>query len=496
MDSCPWGFKSPHPHQSQPYAPLPVPPHRVRSPGVQARARLTSPLSVRAPSAGTTRTPAGSLRALSAPAKLLPLGLPCGDSEVRLLSVKRNIVLFVAAMSLLSVAGGIFDTTSNNYYSETFNITAEQRGDLELPREFPGFMVAVVAGVLVFVAEALVGAIAAALVAAGMLGLALFARRPDQYANMLCLLVVWSTGTHLLMPVSQSLALVLADRSSEGEKLGKLGSVRSAATVVGCLIVWICFSALHTSFGVTFTIGAVAAALAAAVLLWLGRTMPAGHHGPRATLVLRKRYTLFYVLSVLFGARKQIFITFGPWVLIRIYGAQPQTIAKLWIVATLLGVLLLPKIGRLIDRVGERTILTLDGAVMVAVCLTYGFAQDIVPAAAFLLAGCAYVADQFLFGVQMARATYLSKIAHERRDISGALGLSTSIDHAVSIPIAMLGGRLWQLTGSHRPVFLVAAGVALLTALASSFIRVGRVERPELVETPEEAREDMRREAL
>jgi len=412
------------------------------------------------------------------------------------MQLNRNITLFVAAMALLSVAGGVFETTSNNYYYETFHITPQQRGNLELPREFPGFMVAIVAGALFFVAEAAVGAIAAALVAVGMAGLALLASQSHQYANMLFFLVVWSTGTHLLMPVSQSLALVLTEQTSEGEKLGKLGSVRSAATIGGCLIVWVCFSALHTSFGVTFIIGAFIAAAAALTLLRLGRTMPPGHHGHRTRFVARKQYTLFYVLSVLFGARKQIFITFGPWVLIQMYGARPDVIAKLWIASTLLGVLLLPTIGQLIDRVGERAILMADGVAMTVVCLTYGFAQDILPTAAFLLAGCAYVADQFLFGVQMARATYLSKIAKDRRDISGALGLSVSIDHAVSIPIAMLGGRLWQAAGSHRPVFLVAAGVAVVTVVASSFIRVGRAERPELVETPEQAREEMRRETF
>jgi hypothetical protein len=413
------------------------------------------------------------------------------------MKLNRNIVLFVLATALLGAAGGIFDSTSNNYYSQIFNITAEQRGNLEFPREFPGFMVAVMSGVLFFVAEANVGAIAAALVGIGMFGLAAFANHPGQYSNMVVLLVIWSAGTHLLMPVTQSLSLDLASRENEGEKLGQFAAVRSAASIGGCAAVWLCFSMLGSRFNVTFTMAAIITAFAAISFLLLGRSMPATHQHLRSKLVVKRRYTLFYVLSTLFGARKQVFITFGPWVLITVFNQRAETFAKLQIVSTLLSVLLLAQIGRLIDRLGERVVLMADAVVMVFVCLAYGFAQDaFAPTGAFIVVCAAYVTDQFLFGVQMARATYLSKIAETRKDLSGTFSLSTSIDHAVSIPIAMLGGWLWQAAGSHRPVFLAATGVALLTLIACSLIRISDVRHPELVEAPEVAAEDVRREVV
>jgi MFS family permease len=411
--------------------------------------------------------------------------------------LNRNTVLFLLAVALVGAAGGIYESTSNNYYSQTFALGAEQRGILELPREFPGFMVALMSGALFFVAEANVGAIAAGLVGIGLFGLAVFANRADQYANMVILIVVWSAGAHLMIPVTQSLSLDLAEQENEGEKLGKFGSVRAAGTIVGCVAVWLCFSVTGSRFDVTFIMAAVITALAAGCFVLLARWMPATHHHPRPKLVLKRRYMLYYVLSVLFGARKQVFITFGPWVLITVFHQRAETIAKLQIVSTLLTILLLAQIGRLIDRFGERVVLMADAIMMTLVCLSYGFAQDMfAPTGAFLLVCAAYVADQFLFGVQMARATYLSKIAESRKDISGTLSLSTSIDHAVSIPIAIMGGWLWQAAGSHRPVFLAAAGVAVLTLIASSLIRIARVHHPELVEPPEAAAEDVRREIV
>jgi predicted MFS family arabinose efflux permease len=373
-------------------------------------------------------------------------------------------------------------------------MTARQRGNLELPREFPGFMVAVMTGALFFVAEAHLGALAAGLVAVGLASLAAFAMRSDQYGSMILFLVVWSAGTHLLMPVRSSVALALARRSQEGEKLGRLAAITSVAIVAGAGVVWVAFDALAVGFRVVFLVGAVAAGLAAAAFLLLGRSMAPIHHGPRPKLVFKRRYGLFYLLSVLFGARKQLFITFGPWLLIRVYDQPPQTFAKLWIITHVLIVLLLPRIGRVVDRFGERAVLMADAAVLLAVCLAYGFGGDVLPASMALYVVCAaYVADHFLFPVQMARSTYLSKIAESRRDISGALGLGVSIDHAVSIPVAIAGGWLWTEVGP-RYVFLGAACIAVATLIACWFVRVERIEHPELVETPAEALEEMRRE--
>jgi predicted MFS family arabinose efflux permease len=412
------------------------------------------------------------------------------------MKIDRSIVLFVAAVALLSVSSGIFETSSNNYYADVFSMTGEQRGALELPREFPGFMVAVATGALFFVAEPYLGALAAGLVAAGLLGLTAFAMRSDQYAAMLAFLIVWSAGTHLLMPVRSSLALALARQSDEGAKLGKLASVSSLAVMAGAGTVWLVFGRLELGFRTAFVAAAACAAVGAVVMLGLGRAMGPVHHGPRPKLVYRRRYRLFYTLSVLYGARKQVFITFGPWVLIRIFDREPQHIASMWFIANLVVLFALPTVGRLVDRVGERAILMADGLLLIFVCLTYGFAGTVLPQDLARMAVCAaYVLDLSLLPVQMARSTYLSKIAASRSDLSGALALSVSIDHAVSIPVALAGGVLWD-TYDYQYVFVGAACVAVAILIASSFVRVQRIEHPELVESPAEGLEQIRQEEV
>ena len=83
-------------------------------------------------------------------------------------------------------------------------------------------------------------------------------------------------------------------------------------------------------------------------------------HLQRPKFVWRGRYWLYYALAFLFGARKQVFITFGPWVLIRIFHQPAWIFAQLWIAAAILGVFFQPALGRAIDRFGERTVLLAD----------------------------------------------------------------------------------------------------------------------------------------
>jgi len=396
---------------------------------------------------------------------------------------RRSIIIFVVAIGFLGMASGIFETSFNNYLDHTFHITAEQRGDLELPREFPGFMVAVLAGALFFMGEANLAVVASGLIGLGMLGLGMLANQGHQYASMVAFTVAWSTGTHLMMPTSQSLALALSHEGRTGEQLGKLAAIRAIATVLGCGMVIANFRLFPQGFSSVFVLGAVTAGLAMAAFIALQRTLPPVHHSKRRRMVVKKRYGLFYILAVLFGARKQVFITFGPWVLVRIFDQPPQTFAKLWIIATGLTVLLVPYVGRLVDRAGPRAVLTVDALLLLAVCLTYGFSRDLLPGHLAFYAVCgAYVLDQMLFPVQMARTVYLSRIAEHRADVTATLGMGVSIDHAVSIPIAMLGGRLWLAT-DYRWVFVAAAGVALATLLTCQFIRVPRDHSLTLDET-------------
>ena len=150
--------------------------------------------------------------------------------------INPQLRLFLVAVMLMGVAGGIFETTFNNFLSDTFDIEADARGFLEFPRELPGFLTALFAGLLFFLPETMIGAAAAVCVGAGMIGIAVWGA---SWHTMLAFMILWSAGTHLLMPVRSSVGILLADEKRQGRRLGQVAGAGIGATLLGCGVVWI-----------------------------------------------------------------------------------------------------------------------------------------------------------------------------------------------------------------------------------------------------------------
>jgi len=387
-------------------------------------------------------------------------------------NVRRELFLFLIVVAALGATSGMFETTFNNFLSDTFGITAQARGKLEFPRELPGFLVALLGGALFFLSETRLGALAAVATAAGLLGLAALG---DGYGRMVMCMVIWSAGAHMMMPVTNTIALSLAPRERRAAKMGQIGATAMAATIAGAGLVWLGMEHLHLPYRTVFTIAAASAG-AAALFIALISPLP-GRSGARPKLVLKRKYSLYYLLNVFSGARKQVFVTFGPWVLVKIFQEPAPTIAKLWVVASAVGIVFQPQLGRLIDRLGERAVLAADALLMIGVCLGYGFAHRLPLAQPVHLVYVCYVLDQILFACGIARATYLDKIADSEADIHASLSLGVSIDHAVSMSIPALGGLAWQRFGFPY-VFLGAAAIALGNLITVTFLRTPRRPGP------------------
>lgn len=393
-------------------------------------------------------------------------------------STHRQLMIFLIAGAMGGLAGPIFETTFNNYLNDTFAIGHESRGALELPREAPGFLVTVSTGILSFLPETRVAAVAAFTAAIGMVGLGALGTRKLWYP-MLAFMVTQSAGIHLGMPVNRSIGLSLSKENQEGRRLGQINAVRVAASIGGSLLVMVLLGKLGLHYRWTFFAGAVAYCLSGVTLLFMHRDVGTQR---RPRLAVNRRYWLFYVLSILFGARKQIFITFGPWVLIKVHGQDASVFAALWMVGSMCGVFFQPLVGRLVDQFGERRVLMADAVLLMLVCAGYGYGDKLGLGGGtiYLLYAC-FILDQLLFAVGMARATYLKKIAVRPEDVASSLAFGISLDHTVSMTLPRLGGRVWETMDAKgkagfRYVFAGAAGLALVTLFFASLIRTP--ERP------------------
>lgn len=386
----------------------------------------------------------------------------------RIAGASHELKLFVGASLIMGVGVSIVDATFNNFLNERFTLSGFERSFLEFPRELPGFLVVFVSALLWFLCSRRLGAMALLLNVAGALLIG-FASR--SYAIMVVWLFIYSMGQHLFMPVASTIGMELAREGQTGQRLGQLNAIRNLAIVLGGLLVSVGFRYLGFNFQHTFGLAAMACA-AAAIIMFVMKTQKT--QPPGMFLEFHREYRLYYLMAVLSGSRKQIFITFAPWVLVNVLDQPTQLLATLLMVCGIVGMIFQPFLGRMIDRLGERTVLAAEAVLLVLVCAGYGLSSSIFPqdTALLIICGC-YVLDQTLFSVSMARSTYMKKIAIDPAHIQPALTLSVTIDHVFSIATALLGGVLWNTFG-FQSVFLLGVFIALANLLAALQIRLPR----------------------
>lgn len=382
------------------------------------------------------------------------------------MSPKRQLLLFAFAVAAMAAAMGVHESIFNNFLSDTFQINAEARGRLEFPRELPGFLVVFLSGMLCMLAVTRVAVVGSLLFAGGMFGMALWGG--DAYLAMLTMMITGSAGLHLLQPIGASVAIALSDEGKRGARMGQVGAIGTAGTVLGTGVIWLFFDRESPQYALGFLAAGILGACAAATYFLLH--IP-DLHQPRARLVMRKKYGLYYLLEFLFGARKQIFITFGPWVLIKVYGEPPSGIARLLLTGAIIGIVFTPLVGIIIDRFGERSVMIADGLVLAFVCVGYGYAFKIAgdPSLAHKIACGCFVADNLLFTLGTARAVYLTRLTNSPQEINSTLAMGVSINHIASMTIPAFAGAVWIAFGYER-VFGAAAVLAILLALVALYV--------------------------
>jgi hypothetical protein len=365
--------------------------------------------------------------------------------------VKTPVGLFFWGILFLGINQGIMNSTFNNYLYDSFQVSAAQRGFLEFPRELPGFLIVLVTGLLSIFSMRVWLVLVGLFSCAGVVGLGVLS---PHMSAMVLWVIVWNLADHLFMPVESAMGLMLANKGGAGRRLGQIGGMRNFAMIGGTALVWLLMSeSVKTSYAVLYV---VAGFFALAASLAFSRVrLPEDKGGIHRAFVFRKKYILFYALNVLWGARKQVFLTFAPWVLVSHFGVSASTMAFLLMIAATLGVFFRQAFGSLVDKWGERAVLSIDAVVMLGICL--GFALS----AHLYLLFALYVLDNLMFATRIARTTYLGRIAVEKSDIPATLSLGISVDHAVSMTIPALGGLLWAAYG-YPAVFFAAAGVAVL----------------------------------
>ena len=332
----------------------------------------------------------------------------------------------------------------NNFVIERAAFTGVEIGILQSLREVPGFLAFTAVFVLLVLREQTFAVISVALFG---LGVALTGFFPFEY-GLYFTAVLMSIGFHYFETVKQSLSLQWLSKEEAPRVLGKLIAVGSMASFVCYAAVWAALSIEIDYVWIYLAAGGGALAVAA-VLASFPRF--ASKTPQRKSIVLRRRYWLYYGLTFLSGARRQIFVVFAGFLMVEKFGYSAQNIAALFLINHLFNWLFAERIGALIGRIGERRALTFEYIGLICVFTAYAFVDN-----AYLAAGL-YVADHMFFALAIAIKTYLQKIA-DPADIASTAGVSFTINHIAAVVIPAVLGMVWIV--SPAAVFLVGAAFA------------------------------------
>ena len=383
----------------------------------------------------------------------------------RSLAGMGNYAYFLAAMLLFGAASGLLRGIQDNYLAEVLNIEPFLRGVVEFFRELPGLLLLLILALFYRTPENRILKYALMIALVGIFGLMTAGTNRLVFVIFLTL---WSAGEHILMPVRQSYAVHASEKGKEGASLGMVSSLGNIGQVAGFFIVPLIFLFFSREEGdlraFRIVIALLALVIAAALVLSLRLKEQTGHV-KRQRLFFSRRYSKYYFLQVFYGGRKQIFLTFAPYVLILNYGASTGLIASLLGICSVINIFFTPIIGRIIDRMGYKMVMVLDTVFLFFVCLIYGFAHRLFSAdVAFFVVCGAFILDSMISNASMATSVYLSRISPDREEMTSTISTGISINHFISVAIALAGGAIWESLGIEL-LFILASVMAVCNSL-------------------------------
>jgi len=367
----------------------------------------------------------------------------------------RKSLLFLLAIGY-TIAFVTWQVLLNNFAVETAAFTGEEIGILQSLREVPGFLAFTAILVMLFIRQQNFAILALLTLGIGTAITAFYPSALWLYFTT----VVMSIGFHYLETLHNSLSLQWLSKAEAPTVLGKLLSAKALTNLLVLGAIYLSLVLFTPNYLLIYL---VAGGITVLIAIYCWAAIPHFQDGvvQRKELFLRKRYWLYYLLTFLSGARRQIFVVFAGFLLVEKFQFPVENVVMLTLVNAALTFYLAPKIGHLIGVIGERRALTLEYVGLIIVFISYAFVDTIAVAVAL------YLVDHLFFAMAIAIKTYFQKIA-DPADIAATSSISFTINHIAAVVLPALLGLVWIV--NHSAVFLVGAGIAAVSLGLSQLI--------------------------
>ena len=375
-----------------------------------------------------------------------------------IVSEQRPMLRFLVVLTAASSIGlQGYSILFNNFATEMVHLNGSQIGIIQSIREIPGLLTLLLVFVLLFVREHKLAALSVALLG---FGTAITALIPS-YGWLILTTVVMSFGFHYYESTNQSLTLQYFSTAVSPLIFGRLRALAAVSSVVAGLMVY-----FLTALGAQY----LEMYLASGVLVFIagvwGLCQNPTHAGivpQRKKMFLRRRYSLFYILTFLSGARRQIFVVFSVLLLVQVFHFTVRDMTLLFIVNNVVAYILNSMIGKAINRFGERFISSVEYGGVIMVFLVYAFSTS------KNMVMFMYILDNILYNFDVSIRTYFQKVA-DPADIASSMSVGFTINHIAAVFLPALGGFFWMI--DYRIPFVAGSALGVVSLVAAQWMRV------------------------
>ena len=367
----------------------------------------------------------------------------------------RQGTSFKALLISLLITGlsyGLYKGMLDNYLAEVVMMGEMDRGVTEFFRELPGIaLVFILAVFYMMSAETMYKAGAVIM----LFGMGMHALLPPSKVLVTLAICVYSLGEHIQLGMKSTLMMSYAKPGKGGAALGVQSAVSQIGTLAGYLVIVGAFSLLASSqpYKAFFVAAALLAALSAVYSMRIrGESKP---DASKRRFYFHRKYGKYYMLEMF-------------------YGANAATISLLFAVSAIACFFASPVVGRIIDRLGYKVVMISDTLILVIVCFFYGFAHHLFPRdVAFIVCCVNYVLDAVISLAAMASNVYVKDLADSDEEVKATISTGVSINHVITIFIALFGGWIWETLGIET-LFVASAILGLCNSAYAATIRTGK----------------------
>ena len=346
----------------------------------------------------------------------------------------------------------------NNFAVEAVGLEGNHIGIIQSIREIPGFLTFLVVFVLLFLKEHRLAALSIVILGLGMAATGLL----PSYFGLVFTTLIMSFGFHYFCTTCDSLTLQYFDKKTSPWVMGKLLSLGAVTNIgVGILIY---FTASLLNFTQIYLL--IGCLILAAGLWGLFQDPTNSDLIPQhRKMVFRKKYWLYYFLTFMAGARRQIFMAFAVFLMVKRFNFSVQEVTILFVINNVMNYFLFPLIGKGIIRFGERKILSIEYFSLIFIFVAYATAQS------KWLIMILYILDQVFYNFHIAIQTYFQKIG-DPKDIAASISVSFTINHIAAVVLPAIGGMLWMV--DYRIPFIGGAIFSFISLMAVQRIQTQR----------------------